>query len=163
MISVLRLTIKDELTKSMRYELDDHPEDFISLIYEYLCDLLSTIKVKYEIKIAAVQIKNIASARSESLSDSDKSVSITKRKMAKTDVFYSNKYPRRAQNRHHSVQRYCVLYKKSGIPERNYMPHSAEDCTGLRTNRPISNRTNSVKQYNKSEKNGRRSWNLSRI
>ena len=29
-------------------ELDDHPEDYRSLNYEDWCDLLSTIKIKYE-------------------------------------------------------------------------------------------------------------------
>ena len=41
----------------MRYELDDHPEDYHSLIYEYWCDLLSIIEVKYERKRAADHIK----------------------------------------------------------------------------------------------------------
>ena len=45
-ISDLQLAIKDGLPKSMRDELDDHPEDYRSLTYEYWCDLLSTIKVK---------------------------------------------------------------------------------------------------------------------
>ena len=64
----LRLAIKDVLLKSMRGELDDHPEEYHYLTYEYCCDLLSTIEVKYERKIVAVQIKNIASARAASLS-----------------------------------------------------------------------------------------------
>ena len=43
--SDLRLAIKDGLPKSMRYELDDHPEDYSYLTYEDCCDLLSTIEV----------------------------------------------------------------------------------------------------------------------
>ena len=51
----------------MRDELDDHPEDYRSLTYEYWCDLLSKIKVKDESKIAVVLIKKISSAREASL------------------------------------------------------------------------------------------------
>ena len=61
--SDIRLAIKDGLPKSMRDELDDHSEDYCSLTYEYWCGLLSTIEVKDKSKRAAVQIKNIASAR----------------------------------------------------------------------------------------------------
>ena len=44
-ISYLGLAIKDGLPKSMRDELDDHPEDYHSLTYEDWCDLLFTINV----------------------------------------------------------------------------------------------------------------------
>ena len=50
--SDLQLAIKDVLPKSMRDELNDHPEDYCSLTYEDWCDLLSTIKVKDERKRA---------------------------------------------------------------------------------------------------------------
>ena len=53
-ISDLRLAIKGGLPKYMRDELDNHPEDYRYLIYEYWCDLLSTNEVKYERKRAAV-------------------------------------------------------------------------------------------------------------
>ena len=46
----IRLSIRDGLPKSMRDELDDHPEDYRSLTYEDWCDLLSTIEVKHEKK-----------------------------------------------------------------------------------------------------------------
>ena len=38
-ISDLRLFIKDGLPKSMREELDDHPEDYRSLTYDDWCDI----------------------------------------------------------------------------------------------------------------------------
>ena len=38
--SDLRLTIKDRITKTIRDELDDHPEDYSSLTYEYWYELL---------------------------------------------------------------------------------------------------------------------------
>ena len=51
------------------------------------------------------------------------------------------------------------------MPERKYTSHSAEDCTGLCTKwyikdglvETMGSRTYAVKQYKKSEKNGRRS------
>ena len=46
----IQLSIRDGLPKSMRDELDDHPEDYRSLTYEDWCDLLSTIEVKHEKK-----------------------------------------------------------------------------------------------------------------
>ena len=66
--------------------MDDHPEDYSSLTYEYWCDLLSTIEVKYGRKRAAVNIKKIDSDRAASLSDSNEYVRITRRKKAKTGV-----------------------------------------------------------------------------
>ena len=58
----LRLAIKDGIPKTMRDELDDHPEDYRSLNYEDWCDLLSKIKIKNEKERAAVHIKMIYSA-----------------------------------------------------------------------------------------------------
>ena len=52
----------------MRDELDDYPEDYGSLTYNDWCDPLSTIKVKYERKAVAVNIKRITYSRADSLS-----------------------------------------------------------------------------------------------
>ena len=93
----------------MRDELDDHPEDYRSLTYEDWCDLLSTIEVKDERKRAAGHIKKIDSARSASLSNSDESVIISRRKKANIGVSNFHKSSRRAHDRHHGAQRYCVL------------------------------------------------------
>ena len=68
MISDLQLVIKGGLPKSMRGELDDHPEDYRSLTYEDRCDLLSKIEVKDESKRAAVHIKKISYARAAYIS-----------------------------------------------------------------------------------------------
>ena len=89
--------------------MDDHPEDYRSLTYEYCCELLSTIEVKDERKISAVHINNIASAREDSLSDSDESVRIPRRKKANTGVLHSTKPPKRPHDRHHGVNCYCVI------------------------------------------------------
>ena len=142
----------------MQDELDDHPDDYNSLTYEYWCDLLSKIEVEDERKRAVAQIKNIASARAASLSDRDDLARIPRKKKARTGVLRSNR-PQKKAHKHHGIQRYCVLFKKPEIPEQNYMSHSAEDCTGVRTNRTIKYRmggsvvirTGTVKRYKKSE------------
>ena len=149
----------------MRDELDNHPYYYRSLTYEDWCNLLSPIDVKDESKRAEVHIKRIASARADSLSDSNESVKILRRKRASNGVLSSNKSPRRAHYRHHGAHRYCVLFKKSGMSERKYESYSSEDCTGVRTKRsikygiegPIGGRTHDVKQHKKSEKNKRSS------
>ena len=158
--SYLQLAIRDGLPKVMRDELDDHPEEYCSLTYEYWCDLLSTIEVKYERKREAGHIKKIASDREASLSDSDKSVRVPRRNKSKTGVPNSHKPPRRAHDRHHGEHSYCVLFKKSGIPESKYMSHSTKYCTHMRTKRyikdglggPIGSMTHAVQQHNKSKK-----------
>ena len=111
-----------------------------------------------------MHIKKIASARAAYPSDCDDPVRIPRRKKDKTGVFRSNKSPKRAHDRHHSVHSYCVLLKKAGMSERKYLLHISEDCTGVRTKLPIKDgmggpmgiRTNTVQQYKKFEKNGRR-------
>ena len=122
----LILDIRDGLPKSIRGELDDHPEDHRYLTYEDWCDLLSDIEVKDERKRPSGHIKNSASSREASLSDSDKSVRVQRRKKAKTSVSNYHKSPRRSHDRHHGAQRYCVLFSKSGIPEHKYMSHITE-------------------------------------
>ena len=111
--------------------MDDHPEKYFSLTYEYWCDLLSTIEVEDERKRAAVQIKKIASAKSASLSDSNISVTISRKKKANTCVLRSNKSSKRAYSSHHGMQCHCVLCKKAGMPERKYTLHIEGGCTGV--------------------------------
>ena len=48
--SEILIEIKDGLPLSMNVELEDYPEEYHSLTYEYCCDLLSKIKVKDERK-----------------------------------------------------------------------------------------------------------------
>ena len=109
-----------------------------------------------------MHIKKIASATEVSLSGSDKSMRIPRKKKAKTGFSNSHKSPRRAHDRHHSAYRYCVLFKKSGMPDHKYALHSTEDYTGVSTKRsikdemggPIGSRNHAVKQHKKSEKKG---------
>ena len=135
--SDIQLAFRDGIPKSIRYELDDHPEDYCSLTYGYWFYLLSTAKVKDEIKRAEDNIKKIASSRAASLSNSYKSVRVPRRKKAKTGVLNSHKSPWSAHDRHHRAQCYCVLYKKSVMPDRKYMLYITKDCTGMRTKHSI--------------------------
>ena len=125
------------------------------MTHEEWCDLLSTIQVKDNRKRAATQIKKVASARSASLSESDGSVRVPRKKKAVTGVLRSNKGPNRKTPKHNVTQRYYMLCKNAGMPERKYMSHSAEDYTGTRTNQTIKDRIggymvsryDTVKQY----------------
>ena len=69
--SSILLAINYRIPSSMQDEFGDHPEEYRFFNYEYWCDLLFTIEVEDENKIAASHIKNIASSRSASLYDSD--------------------------------------------------------------------------------------------
>ena len=75
----------------MQDELEDNQEEYFSLNYEGWCDLLSTIEVKYYRKTAATQIKQIASSRATSHSDSDGSVKTLGKKKARTGVIRNKK------------------------------------------------------------------------
>ena len=120
-------------------------------------DLLYIIEVKYDRKREATQIKKIATLRSASHFNSNKSIRVPRKKKARTGVFHKQqgKTPK-----HHGVPRYCILHKKSVITERKYMLHRYDDCffncydhkyskEGMSIS--IGNRTNAVKQYKKSE------------
>ena len=101
--SDLQLSIRDGLPKSMRDELDDHPEDYCYLTYEYWCDLLSTIEFKDERKRAAGHINKIAYSRAASLSDSDGYMRVQRMKKTNTGVSNYHNSTRRAHDRHHGV------------------------------------------------------------
>ena len=143
----------------MQDELEDHLEDYHSLTYEYWCDLLSTNEVRYERKREATQINNIDSNIAASLSDSNDSSRIQRKKKSRTDILRTNKGPKKKAHKHNGTQCYCVLYKKSGMPEQKYMSRCEEDCTGIGTNQNIKgrmgesvgSRDNTVKQFKNSE------------
>ena len=109
----------------MQDELEDHTEDYYSLTYEYWCDLLSTIEVQDEKKRALSQIKKTASAGVASISDSNKTVSIPRKKKARTCVLRSNK-PQKKAHKQYGIQRYCMLCKEALMSEQKYMSHSYE-------------------------------------
>ena len=91
---------------SMQDELDDHQRYYRSLAHEDWCDILYTIQVKYNRKGAETQIKKIAYARAASLYDSNGSVSILRKKKARTGVLRSNKGPCKKSPMHNGTQRY---------------------------------------------------------
>ena len=103
---------------------------------------------------------NIASNIAAYLSDSDESSRIPIKKKARTSVMRSNKGLQKKAHKHHGNQRYCMICKKAGMPERKYMLYSAKDCTVQRTNQTIKDgmggsmgsRADTAKQYNKYEK-----------
>ena len=103
--------IKDGLPKYIQDELEDHPEDYRSLTYEYWCDILPTIKGKDENKSAAAQTKNIDSARAAYLSGVEYSSKIQRKKKSRTGILWSNK-PQKKAHKNHSIQRYCVLFTR---------------------------------------------------
>ena len=102
----------------MQDELEDHQEDYHDLTHEDLCDLLSKIEVKDNMKMAITQIKKIASSRSAYLSDSDRSVRTPRKKKSilGASVLQSNKGYHGKATEQHSTQRHFLLCKKAGIP-----------------------------------------------
>ena len=60
--------------------MEYHKENYCSFTHEDWCDLLSTIDFKDNRKRAENQIKKVAAARASSLSDSDRSVRIPRKK-----------------------------------------------------------------------------------
>ena len=86
------------------------------MAYEDWCELMSTIKVTDKRKSASAQIKKITSARADSLSDIDESARIPRKKKARAGVLHSKK-PHKKSHKNHGIQRYCMLCKKTGIPD----------------------------------------------
>ena len=119
-----------------------------------------TIKVKGKMKISANHINKIASAIVDSLSDSDRSVSIMRKKKARlgAGVLCSNRGTKSKEPKNPGIQCHCMIYRKAGIPEREYMSQSDEDCFGKCSDQkpikdglgsPMGSRAEAVKQWNK--------------
>ena len=98
------------------------------MTHEDWCDLLSTIKVKFNRKRASTQTKKISSDKSSSRSDRYGLFRIPRKNKARTGFLQLNKRLHNKAHNHHGNQILCVIYKKSGMPELNYMLHSAEEC-----------------------------------
>ena len=93
----------------MQDKLEDNQEGYCSLTHEYWCDLLSTIKVKDNRKMAATQINNIDYDRPASHYDSGRSVEIPRKNKARTGVLRKNKGTKNKALKHHSTQRHCMI------------------------------------------------------
>ena len=70
----------------MQDESEDNQEGYRSLTSGYLCDLLSTIEVKYNKKRAATQINKIKTLRATSHYDSNESIKVPCMKKYRTGV-----------------------------------------------------------------------------
>ena len=100
------------------------------MTHEDWCDLLSTIKVKFNRKRASTQTKKISSDKSSSRSDRDGLFRIPRKNKARTGFLLNNKVPPKKAPNHCGNQHHCVIFKKAGITEQKYMSHSAEDYFG---------------------------------
>ena len=85
------------------------------MTHEDWCDLLFTIEGKDNRKNTATQIKKIETLIAASLSDSNKSIRVTRRKKASNDV--QLKQQGEKMTKHHDAHRYCILFKKARRPE----------------------------------------------
>ena len=144
----------------MQDELEDNQEDYHYLTHEDWCDLLSTIKVKDNRKSSETEINKIGSAGAASISDSNGYFRILRKNKARNGFLQLKKGIHNKAPKHHGTQRHCVLCKKAGMSEQNYMFHSAEEYFGNCTNQknikgvlgePMGSRSEGVKQYNKSK------------
>ena len=80
------------------------------------------------------------------------------KKKDSTDVYFKQKGENNPK--HQGAQRYCIIFKKSGMPEHEHIPHRSEDCFGKRSDQksikdgleiPMVIMAEDMKQYNKSE------------
>ena len=143
----------------MQYELENNQEDCPCLNHEDWCDLLSTTKVINNRKRSAIQIKKFASSNSSALFESNKYVRIPRKNKASTGVRF--KQQEKKTPKQHSAYHYCIICKKAGMPEQNYMSHNYEDCFGNISDQKsikdglggtMGSRDKAVKYYNKSER-----------
>ena len=109
----IHVAIKDGPPSSIQDELENNKEDYCPLAHEYWCDLLSTIKVKDNSKRAATQINMLATSRSASHSDSNKSVRVPCKNRARTGVIPSRKQHKKKAMKHNGIQCCCALCKKA--------------------------------------------------
>ena len=154
----IRVSNKVGPPSSIHDELEYNQEDCHYLTHEDWCDVLYTIEVKNNRKMAQTQIKRISTSRSSSHYDINEPIRFTCEKKASTVVLRKQK--EKKTTKHHGAQKYCVLFKKVGILEQKYMLHSYGDCFGKRSYQKsikdglgvaLYSRANDVKKYKKSE------------
>ena len=120
---------------------------------------MSTIKVKDNRKRSATQIKNIATSKVASQYDSNELIRVPRKKRGRTGIIPNRKQQRKKTPKHNRNQCYCIIFKKAGIPDQNYILHSSyffykrsdqhsfKDWLGGY----LGNRADSVKKYKNSE------------
>ena len=80
--------------------------------------------------MAAIQSKKHATSKEASHYYSNKSISIPCKKRVSTGVIPSHKTKGEKTPKYHRIQHYCVICKRVGMSERNYMPNISEKCFG---------------------------------
>ena len=91
------------------------------------------MEVKENMKRAEDQIKRLATLKEAPVdSDRNESVRVPRKKRESTGVILSRKQQEGKMTKHHGAQRYCVIFKKSGMPDQNYMSHISQNCFGKR-------------------------------
>ena len=101
----------------MQDELEDNHEDYFSILHEEWCELLSTIEVRVNTERYATHIKRLATSKAIPNYDSNKSIRVPHNKMVSTSALPNFNQKGGEMPKHHGDQRYCMLCKKSGIPE----------------------------------------------
>ena len=157
---------KDGLPTSMQDEIEDKDKDYHSFPHKEWCDLLSTMEAKDNRKRTTDQIKILAASKAVPANYfSNVSAKVTLKNKASTCAIHTRKQQGKKNPNHKGSQRYCVLCKKTGMPERKYKLYSSENCFGCRSDHKsikeglvgiLINRNNAVKQYQKSENKWKR-------
>ena len=112
----------------MQVELKANQKEYRSLVNEYWCYLLFTIKVKYNKKKEVNQIKRIASLKAASNYNINKSIRVLNKKRGSNGVITDHKQQGGNMPNHNSAQRYLIFFRKAVISEQKYMLHRSEMC-----------------------------------
>ena len=107
----IQVAIKDGIPSSMQDELEDNQEVYRSLAHKDWCGLFSTTKVKDNRKRDAIQINKLATFKAASLSDSNNSTSIPRKKNSRTCVCFKQQGKKTTKKQ--IAHNFCVLCKKS--------------------------------------------------
>ena len=120
------------------------------------------MEFKYIRKRAAAQIKKLATSKAALVnSDRNMSVKVPHKEKASICVLLVRKQQFKKTHKNYGSQSYCVLWKKSLMPERNWKLHSSQNCFGRRSDQSpikdvleggLGNTSDAVKYYHKSEK-----------
>ena len=124
------------------------------------------MEVKDNRKRAASQIKSPATSNEAPISyDSDNSIRVQRKKNEGHGVLTSQTQHGKNTPKHHGAQRYYMMCKKSGMPERKWKSHSSENFFSKRSDRAsikdglvgaLGNWADAVKHYRKPEKKCKR-------
>ena len=98
----------------MQDELEDKHEDYCYTLHKEWYDLLSTMEVKDNRKMAAAHIKSLSPSKESHINyDIGNSVKMPRRKKARTGVLPIHKQHGKKTPKHHGSQRYYLIWKKA--------------------------------------------------